>query len=339
MNSSRKQGEDNGLKDRVNIAVIGAGYWGKKVIEEYLHLSKKDEKVDLAFVCDVDPDNLRYCAEELGITKEKLTQDYGEALSSGNIDAVHICTPNDTHYQICKQSLEAGKHALLEKPMALHAKDAWELVSAAEDRGLILQVGHIFRFNNALKATRDLISTNYLGELYYMKLQWTTHAPSPFNRDIIFDLGPHPLDILHYLLNRWPEKVTCKAKAYRRESLEELAYFTMEFDDRLLAHVELSWLEPRKTRELVVIGSERTATVDCLSQRVEIYANCNGGRFKIDVASNNTILDEVGHFAHSIRINKNGRNPGSIGAENVAVLESLRRSLATGGTVRVDFQG
>jgi len=321
----------------VNVAVIGAGYWGKKVIREYLQLVRSDSKVNLLMVCDLQDENLRCCNKEFHIPAKNLTKEYKEVVGSNDVDAVHICTPNETHYQMCKEALGAGKHVLLEKPMALHSKHAWELVGIAESRGLILQVGHIFRFNNALKMMRELIAQDYFGDLYYMKLQWTTLAPSPLNRDIIFDLGPHPVDILNYLLRKWPIKVDCKAKAYRRKLLEELAYITMEFDGKLMAHIELSWLQPGKVREATIIGSERSASVDCINQSIRIYENGDGDRFNLDVTRNNTILDEVSHFAGSILGGKNSNNLGSVGAGNVAVLESLKRSLEEERTVKIDL--
>lgn len=325
------------MGDSFNVAVIGAGYWGKKAIQEYLHLAEVNPNIELSMVCDLVDENLRYCSEVLGVRKEILTRDYHEALNSGKIDAVHVCTPNDTHHQICKQALIAGKHTLLEKPMSLTAKNAWELVGTADHRHSILQVGHIFRFNNALRVIRDLITQNYLGELYYLKLEWTTLSPSPVDRDIIFDLGPHPVDILNFLLDEWPTKVTCKAEAYRRKTLEELAYFTLEFNNKVMAHVELSWLQPGKKRELSIMGSERSVSADCLSQSVKIYENSDGNAFPLQVAANNTILDELNHFATSVSIKKNGRNSGSIGARNVAVLEGLKRSLKQRQTVRVNM--
>jgi predicted dehydrogenase len=323
------------LKDNFNVAVIGAGYWGRKVINEYLQLAKENANVDLSMVCDIKDDNLAYCREKFGVSREKLMPRYEEVLSSNNVDAVHICTPNETHHEICKQALLAGKHVLLEKPMAMRAKHAWELVGLAEHNGLILQVGHIFRFNNALKTVRDLVSQNYFGNLYYLKLQWTTRMSSPLDRDIIFDLGPHPIDILNYVLKRWPVKVTCKARAYRRKLLEELAYFTLEFDTDLIAHVELSWLQPGKVRQLDVIGSERAATVDCLDQSIQIRENGDGEAFGLDVVRNNTILDEVDHFAQSVLGGKNSRNPGDIGATNTAILEALKRSLEEDRTIEI----
>ncbi len=323
------------MKDNFNVAVIGAGYWGKKVINEYLQLAKENANVDLSMVCDVKDENLTYCRDKFGVSEEKLKPNCKEVFSSRSVDAVHICTPNETHHEICKQALLAGKHVLLEKPMAMRAKHAWELVGLAEHNGLILQVGHIFRFNNALKTVRDLVAQNYFGTLYYLKLQWTTLMSSPLGRDIIFDLGPHPVDVLNYVLKKWPAKVTCKARAYRRKLLEELAYFTLEFDTDLIAHVELSWLQPGKVRRLDVIGSERAATIDCLDQSIQIHENGDGDAFSLDVVRNNTVLDEVDHFAHSVMSGENSSNPGSIGATNTAVLEALKRSLEENKTKEV----
>jgi UDP-N-acetylglucosamine 3-dehydrogenase len=320
----------------MNIAVVGAGYWGKKVIQEYLRLSKEHPSLNLSLVCDSQDTSLKHCTEAFGIPETKLSTDYKEALISDSVDAVHICTPNETHYPICKEALMHGKHVLLEKPMALNAREAWQLVGFAEQKGLILQVGHIFRFNNALRIMRDLVAKSYFGDLYYLKLQWTTLEPSPLNRDIIFDLGPHPVDIVNYILDKWPTKVTCKAQAYRRKLLEELAYFTLEFEGELLAHVELSWLQPGKVRQLNVIGSQKTGTVDCLNQSIRICQD--GVTFDLDVDRNNTILEEVAHFTHSIVTARNHENSGNNGARNVAILEDLRHSLRENRTVDVNLQ-
>lgn len=326
------------MKDSVNIAVIGAGYWGKKVIQEYLRLARTSPEVDLSLVCDVRDRELKCCNELFDLRETELTRDYKEVLDSDEVTAVHICTPNETHFKICREALIAGKHVLLEKPMALQAKHAWELVGNAEYGDLILQVGHIFRFNNALKMMRDLIAQDYLGDVYYLKLQWTTLMPSPLNRDIIFDLGPHPVDILNYLLKRWPTKVACKARAYRREILEELAYITMEFDGGLMGHIELSWLQPGKVRQATIIGSERSAVVDCLNQSIRISENGDGDTFNLDVSKNNTILDEIGHLVDCILRNRNSNNSGLVGAKNVAILEELKRSLEEERTVKIDWE-
>jgi len=312
------------------VAVIGAGYWGKKVIYEYLQLHRNDPSVNLSMVCDSQDQNLTYCREVYGLPSKGLTKDYWEVLDSQDINAVHICTPNETHYQIGKDALEAGKHVLLEKPMTLSSGHAYKLVETAKSSGLILQVGHIYRFNNALDEVRRLIREGYFGDIYYLKLQWTT-LMNPFpDRNVIFDLAPHPIDILNYLLGGWPLRVSCWARAYRKRQREDVAYIMAEFDGHVLAQAELSWLQPGKIRQVSVVGSRRYATIDCLNQTIQVHDNHNGDVCNHNVEKNNTLLTEVSHFAECILNGEEYLNLGLLGARNVEVLECIRRSLRKG---------
>jgi len=323
------------MKNPVRVAVIGAGYWGKKVINEYLRLMK-NANAELSRVCDFKTDNLVFCKDRYGIPSKALTTDYREVFSLEDIDAVHICTPNETHYSIALEALKSGKHILIEKPLTLETKHAYDLVDLAKDMGLVLQVGHIFRFNNALKVTRELVKKQVLGDIYYIRQQWTTLMPPPPGKDIIFDLAPHPIDILNYLVGQWPSRVTCRAKAYRRSGAEEVAYITAEFDDRLMANIELSWLQPGKVRKTDLIASEFCISVDCLNQKV-VVESTNGDETKLlNVKKNNTLYDEIRHFVSCVSKNHSFNNNASVvGVKNVEVLESLKRSLVEGRTVKV----
>lgn len=324
------------MKDPVKVAVIGAGYWGRKVASEYLALAKGNQSIDLTHVCDVQKDNLLSCSEVLGIPKVRLVNSYKELLDSDNIDAFHICTPNETHYQICKEALMAGKHVLLEKPMTLNFRQAVELMDLAEKEDLILQVGYIFRFNNAVKKARQLVKDEFFGELYYMQLKWNTLLQPTPKRDIIFDLGPHPFDILNFLLETWPSKVVCKAGAYTREAPPEMAYATAEFDENFMCSVQLSWLHPERERSLLIVGSKRSASFDCLNQKVEIFENRGEKNHEVDIQRNNTISDELSHFIGHIRGVGELVNGGPVGPMNILVLEGLRKSLEEERTVKVN---
>jgi UDP-N-acetylglucosamine 3-dehydrogenase len=328
-----KKGEKN-----INLAVIGAGYWGRKAVTEYLQLEKADPAFKLVQICDLKAENLNYFKDVLHVHSDRLNEDYEAVLKSPDVDAVHICTPTETHYKFGLQALNECKNVLMEKPMALSPKDAWRLCEVAESRNRCLQVGHIYRFNNAIKKMRELIAQKYFGDLYYLKMQWTTWMPSPLGRDIIFDLAPHPVDIMHFLLQKWPIKVSCSANSYRRPSLEEVAYFNMDFGEKLMAHVELSWLQPGKVRELNLMSSKRSAKVDCLEQTIRIFEDNIGGNFSLDVPVNNTIFDEVSHFVKSIRDENNHKNPGPVGAGNVSVLQSLKKSLEQGKIITVGLE-
>lgn len=324
---------------KINIGVIGVGYWGKKIVHEYVQLGKQNSLVNLHAVCDLLEDNLKY-GENYGIPY--MTKYHKEMIFSPNVDAVNVCTPNETHYQICREALEAGKHVLVEKPMTLSSSEAYELVELARKQNLVLSVGHIFRFNNALRMTRDLIKNGFFGDVFYLKLRWTTLMPPIEGRDIITDLAPHPFDILHFLLGEWPLKITCKAKAYRREKLEEMAYVVAEFRNNVMGHVELSWLSPGKTREVCVMGSNRFAKIDCLSQDVKVFEN--NGFHDVYVKRNNTIEEELEHFIYCVQNNSVVNNSylnessGVLGAHVVRLLEITRKSVEEERTESVDIE-
>lgn len=324
---------------KMNFAVIGAGYWGKKIVHESVQLSKQNSHVNLHTVCDLLEENLKYC-ESYHVPC--VTKYHKEVISSPEVDAISVCTPNETHYDLCREALMAGKHVLVEKPITLSSAQAYELVELARKQNLVLSVGHIFRFNNALRMTRDLIKNGFFGEVFYLKLKWTTLMSSPEGREIITDLAPHPFDILHFLLGEWPLKITCKTKAYRREKLAEMAYVLAEFRKNVMAHIELSWLSPGKTREVCVMGSDRFAKIDCLAQDVKVFEN-NVFR-DVYVKRNNTIEEELEHFIHCVRnnsvvnncyLNENG---GLLGAQVVRLLEIARKSVEEERTESVDIK-
>lgn len=313
---------------KVNVAVIGAGYWGKKIIAEYAQMAKADSEIALRSVCDSLEENRKYCQGNYEIPF--LAQHHKQVFSNTDIDAVNVCTPNETHYELCREALEAGKHVLVEKPMTLNSNEAYKLVDLARTKNLVLSVGHIFRFNNALQKIRSLVKSGFFGDIYWLKFQWTILMPPIPGRDIVTDLAPHALDISNFLLDAWPTKITCKAKAYRRNKLEEMAYIIAEFDKDICAAFELSWLSPGKAREVCLMGSVKSAKIDCLTQKIQIFENDNS--YHLPVERNNTIEAELEHFIQCIQNNRVGnysylnQNNGILGAYVIKLLEAARLS-------------
>ena len=325
--------------ETTNIAVIGVGYWGKKVAFEYERLGKESQEVRLAGACDVLEQNLKYCKDNYGLLEA--TNEVEDILCDPEIDAVHVCTPSETHYKIAKSALEAGKHVLVEKPLTLNFDEARELVDLAHSRNLILSVGHIFRFDAALAKVKDLLMNGYFGELFWLKFQWTAFMPLMEGRDIITDLAPHPFDILNFITGQWPLRITCVAKSHRKGQAEEDAQIVAELRNNVTANMELSWLHPEKIRQVSIMGSERFVRVDCLSQTIQGF---KGGIFyKIPVERSNTIKSELFHFVESIR-NANSSGPdrfninnGGIGAKVVRLLEITRQAMINGRTESVEL--
>jgi UDP-N-acetylglucosamine 3-dehydrogenase len=309
----------------VRVAVIGAGYWGKKLVYEYASAQCNKGNVQLAGVCDLSPTALAFCKEKFTVKDDLLIDSAEDCIGNSKIGAVHIATPNQTHFALAKMALEAGKDVLVEKPITLDSREAYELVDLAASRELVLHVGHLFRFNSALNKAREILNKGGIGKTFYARIQWTDSQYFP-DRDIIFDLGPHPVDVLNQLLDSWPTQVSGFARAYRNaKDHDEIAYGLAEFDNDIFAHIELSWLHPRKVREASIVGSEGGLIVDCLHQRLTLHTA--GSTTEVPVVPNNTIEAEIGWFVDCVGRRCLDVESGLIGARTVEVLEAMRKSI------------
>ncbi len=313
----------------VNVGVIGTGYWGRKIVDEYSKL----EDVHLLGVSDLDEKNLQFCADRYGV-KDGYT-DYGKLLARKDLHAVNICCPNSMHYRIAKDALEAGKHVLVEKPITLDSKEAKELVALAQKKKLTLSVGHIFRFNSALAEIRRLIKDErYFGKIFLLEFTWVNLEKLFPDRDVLWDLAPHMFDIQNYLLDEWPSEVSCIGAAFRRKEGEETAYITSNFKNGVVSMANISWLVPRKTRQIFIAGEARSAAIDAVAQKVLVYES--GYTKDLVIHPNTTIRDELMHFVASIKDPQTEtRNSGSIGVKTVELIEAAKKSMMEMKTVRV----
>ena len=313
------------MNDPTGVAIIGAGYWGRKLAGEYL-AAERAGRVKVIKVCDESIaalGALLITKETASIGQERLTQNIRDVMEDPEISAVHVATPNDTHFPIAKMALEAGKNVLVEKPMTLKSHESYELTGLASAKGLVIEVGHLFRFNKALQVATDILKTRDIGKIFYIRIQWTDQGLFP-HRDIIFDLGPHPVDILNQLLGTWPQDVSGVGRAYRNsQSHNEVAYIFAQFPNDIFAHIELSWLHPHKTREVTIIGSEGSLVVDCMTQRlVRHYVD---EAYEIPVTPSNTIASEIEHFVS--RIERADIAVDLTGPRTVETLEAIHGSL------------
>ncbi len=311
---------------KIRVGVIGIGHWGRKIVDEYT----KIEDVDLIGISDLDQKNIEFCAERCGV-KDGYS-DYRELLDQEGLDAVNVCTPNSSHYEICREALERGKHVLVEKPITMTSAEGWDLVNMAQGKGLTLSVGHIFRFNNALAEVRRLIGERFFGKLFLMEMTWTNLEKSWPDRDVLMDLAPHMFDIQNYLLGEWPVEVSCSGRPSRRESGEETAYVVSAFENGPMAMANISWLVPRKTRQIMLVGETRSSMIDAVSQEVTVYEG--GYTYKLGIERNNTIRDELVHFVKTIeRPETETKNSGTIGVRTVELIEAAKRSIIEKRTV------
>jgi predicted dehydrogenase len=323
----------------VRIAVIGAGYWGAKLAHEYSLLSKSTDGVSLSSIVDVSQERLDALKVQLNDDGVSFCSDYREVLRDGGIDAVHIALPNNLHYETARMALESGKHVLVEKPMTTSSREALKLATLSEERGLVLQVGHIFRFNNALRKVEEIMRQGALGKIFYASLAWASYVEPPADRDIIFDLTPHPIDVLNYLLEEWPTTVNAIGSSClrREEDREEVAFINLRFPNSVLANVYVSWIDhERKERSVQIVGEKASLMCDALKQTVTIFTR-EEQTCEAEVKENNTIRDMQLHFIDRIRGRGPQFNSPLIGATTVQVLEAIARSMKSKSSVNMSF--
>lgn len=314
---------------KYNVGVIGVGYWGRKIVDEYT----KVEEVNLIGVSDLDEKNLAFCNERYGVKNGY--SDYKQLLAQKELHAVNVCTPNQMHYRITKDALEAGKNVLVEKPITLNSKEGKELVDLAQKKKLTLSVGHIFRFNNALTEIRRMIKEeNYFGKLFLIECDWLNLEKAFPDRDVLFDLAPHMFDIQNYLTDQWPVEISCMGGPFRRKDGEETAYVAAKFKDGMIAMSNISWLVPKKTRQIFIAGESKSALIDAVAQKITIYES--GYTKDLPIHPNNTIRDELVHFVKSFSDPATEtRNSGTIGVKTVELIEAAKRSMHEGKVIRV----
>jgi len=295
----------------VKLGIIGLGNWGRKVAEEANFLLSEGFIDDL-YLCDTNESLLKKY-------KQNNTMKNANDLLS-KVDAVHICTPNKLHFTLGKMALENNIHTIIEKPITTNRFEAYDLLEIALEKGLVLQVGHIFRFANVIKKLRELYQEKAFGKVHYISLEWTHYMQPMDNTNVIWDLAPHPLDILNFVTNLWPMKIFGVAKSIRQNNHEEMATLQALYKTDLNATINISWLNPIKRRRVEVIGSEASASIESVKQTFDFYRN-DGTVEKIDIEKNNTIRDEITHFIESTKSRKNGNNSGVIGLRTVELIE------------------
>ncbi len=322
----------------LNIAVVGAGYWGRKVIREILDISKTSGLIRLHSIADNSPTALEECKRLFGAIECR--RDYRSLLSDTSLSAVHVSTPNHTHFEVASALIQHGKNVLVEKPLTLASKEAYKLVQMAQENGTILCAGHIHRFNSGVRELRRAIANGVLGRIYYLRMRWTGFLPPQRDREVVTDLAPHPFDICNYLLGNWPEKVTCRGKGYRTHEGEEVAFITAEYSDGLSVNIEVSWLDHEKHRDVTVVGGDGIAKLDCSEQRAVLIRSDRTEQ--VSITPSNTLREEIIHFANCINHNHRSQpfsneSDGMLGAQVVRLLEAARESMFQGRTEHVQI--
>lgn len=282
----------------MKVGVIGVGYWGIKHVDEYIQLGHD------VIICDKSQEKIQNCKERFDTVEVKNLE---TILNDKEVTCVSICTPNDTHYDIASKCLIAKKHVFLEKPISTNIEDASKLIELSEKNNIILQVGHIYRFNNSVQKARELINNFELGHIYSVNFSWTNFEPVFNDKGIILDLGIHPVDIIDNIFCGDYENIKCRGWGFRQKNTEFaiINYKLITSENKsIFVNIELSWLNPIRKREMIVIGSEKTLQVDCVNQKISLIDNISKDIEEIPITANNTIRDELEFFINSSKKNQ-----------------------------------
>jgi len=328
----------------LQFGVIGYGYWGPHLVRNLNSLSNGSVK----FIADLDAGRLAQA--QAHYRRTRLTHNPADLFES-DIDAVVIATPVRTHYPLARQALLANKHVFVEKPLAYTVSEVEELISLAQERRRVLMVGYTFLYHKAVQELRRIITEGQLGKLYYIDTQRLNLGLFHQDVNVIWDLAPHDLSMLRYLLDADPISVRATGAAHIQHQIHDVAYLHLRYADGMIAHLQLSWLHPSKVRRFTIVGDRRMAVYDDVEpqDKVRIY---NRGvdrpshvttfeEFQLSYRSGEIIIPSIGwveplqaaceHFADCIR---NGNRPISDGTWSLPIirtLEAAQRSLELDG--------
>jgi UDP-N-acetylglucosamine 3-dehydrogenase len=331
----------------INIGVIGAGPWGKNHIRVYSNL----EDVKLHTISDLNEKWLEKAPENT-----KTTKDYKEILNNDEIQAVSICTPAATHYSLTKEALLAGKHVLVEKPLTTKSEQAEELVKIAEEKGLTLAVGQIFRFDPSIRKVKEEIEKGTFGKVYSLSLTRMGLKKPREDAGAIINYAVHDLDIMCDVLNKkYPKEITAITTHPLNREYEDLAIVSARFEDGTLGYCQVSWLIPKKIREFWLIGEHKSAHIDPISFDLEIfdagiipqYEDFGGFKLitkegpsnKPEIDKKEPLGEEIKHFIECIKENKKPVISGEVGLRTIKMVEAALISAKEKKTIYLDEDG
>ena len=329
----------------VRVAVVGLGYWGPNLVRNFHALPE----AEVVWACDRHEGALAALARRYPAVPR--TTAFADVLADPYVEAVALATPVSTHFPLALAALRAGKHVLVEKPLAGSTKQARELLLVATEHELVVMPGHTFLYSPPVTMIRDLIASGELGDIYFIstsRVNLGIHQPDV---SVVWDLGPHDFSILRYWLDELPVRVSAMTRGCVIPTTPDVAFIDLVFESGTIAHVELAWLAPSKLRRTTIVGSERMVVYDDTSKEpVRIFDS--GAEFpspgtfgehqlsyrtgdiispKVDVTEPLSL--QLADFCKAVRDGIEPRSSAEIGLDVVQITESVDRSLANGGVL------
>lgn len=326
------------------VAVIGCGYWGVN----YVRIFEEFPDSEIRVVCDKRPEELAKIGRRF--PHLTLTTDVDQALATPGVDAAVIATTAHSHHDLARRALLAGCHVLVEKPLTTRSETASDLQALSAELGLVLVVGHTFLYNPAVRKVKEYLDRD---DVYYLYSRRTNLGPIRTDVNAVWDLAVHDVSIFNYLLGAEPLWVSAVGARVLSNDQEDVAFISLGYPDEVVGHIHVSWTDPHKVREIVVVSPERRIVFNDVEavERVRIYekgvrrvddpgpsfGNPNllmrdGDIISLALPASEPLRNECGHFLHCVRRQEEVYTPCSQGLSVVRVLEAVDRSIATGGT-------
>ncbi|MBI5246416.1 MAG: Gfo/Idh/MocA family oxidoreductase [Elusimicrobia bacterium] len=333
---------------KIGVAIVGYGYWGPNQVRVFT----ESPDAEMLLLCDKSA--ARRASAQRRYPALSVTGRFEDVLEDRRIRAVVIATPVSTHFDLARRALEAGKHVLVEKPLATSSREAAALIKLAKKNGLTLMVGHTFIYSPPVLKVKQLLEQKALGEVFHMDFSRVNLGLFQPDVNVLWDLGPHDVSIALYWLGRLPISVRAEARSFVRKNIEEVGYVSMEFPGGVLVHNHVSWLAPVKLRRVSITGSKKMLVYDdtASAEKVKIYDQGvlknpkTFGEFQLTYRSGDILSPKIdsseplalqcADFVESIRTGRKPRSGGDFGLQVVRVIEAAQLSLKRGGaSVRV----
>jgi len=331
----------------INVGVIGCGYWGPNLIRNFVD----NDSAQLRWICDVDERRLTEMLRRYPFAQT--TTDYQKLIGDSELDAVAVVTPVATHFSIASEFLRAGKHVLLEKPLAATVQQSEQLVELAQQHARTLMVDHTFVYTGAVRKMKEIVSSAELGDLLYFDSVRINLGLFQRDINVLWDLAPHDLSIMDYLIERQPEGLSAIGSCHIEEGIENIAYLIMKFPGDFIAHFHFNWLAPVKIRHTLIAGSSKMILYDDIepTEKVRVYdKGVTANRVADREAAYQTLVSYrtgdvwapkldttealryvVAEFLDSIRASRAPLTDGPAGLRVVRLLEAAQKSIKCGG--------
>jgi predicted dehydrogenase len=339
------------MTKQIKLGVVGCGYWGPNLIRNFRSLPD----CSLKMMCDLSEDRLKHLRSLYPEVKGET--DFGHMLNGAGLDAIVIATSVKSHYPMAKASLLAGKHTFIEKPMAASSEQCEELIEIAEKKGLILMIGHTFLYSPAVRKIKEIVEWGDLGDIRYISARRLNLGLFQKDINVAWDLAPHDLSIILHIMGEMPISVNCRGSAHVTPGVEDVTSMCLTFAKDRSAIVQSSWLDPRKIREMTIVGSKRMIVYDDVAplEKIKVfdvrverpphydtfaefhYAYHYGDVYVPYIKQEEPLKTECQHFLDCIRDGKTPLSNGAQGMDMVKILEASSLSLKQqGSAIRLD---